>query len=61
MALGLGTDEKLSALVHSWKSFSSTNIISKEFFIEGIHLCQNISTVCYNNAILKLIQIFRTL
>ena len=58
VALQLHTDGKLSALVHLWKYFSSTDIINEEIVLEGIHLCQNISTVSYNNTILKLIQIF---
>ena len=61
MTLWLCTDRKLSVLVHLWKCFSSTDIINKEIALEGIHLYQNISTVCYNYTILKLIQIFQTL
>ena len=55
MALWLHTDRKLSALVHLWKCFSSTDIINEEIVLKGIHLCWNITTVGYNNAILKVI------
>ena len=57
VALWLCTDRKLSALVHLWKRFSSMDVINKEIILEGIHLYQNISTVCSNNSMLKLIYI----
>ena len=61
MAIWLGKNEKLCILIHFWKCFSPAKIINEEIILEGIHLQRDISMVCYNSTILKLIQIFRTL
>ena len=55
MALWLGTNGELCMLIHLWKCFSPTKIINKKIILEGIHLHRDISTVCYNSTVLKLI------
>ena len=55
MLLWYHVHQKISILVHTWESFTSSNIINKKYILEGVHLWRKVSSICSKCTILELV------